>query len=417
MNKFKFLILLMVALFGIQANSQNVGVGTTTPSHKLHVLGTGRIDTMPTAASTDSIVTRLSVSNGELRQMSIARLFGQIDTDGDGIIDFNDPDKDGDGIDNASDTCQIQYGCAPSGCARSCSALIPSWTTADLAPITSTGSSTLLSGTSIKTVMSFNTNAAQTVTAPQGATTMLVKVWGAGGGKGGDDGLIGGNGGGGAFSSASVSVSGGSSFNVFVANSGAQGGVRVGGTAGWGFCSGGNGGSDGSNCCSGGGGGGAGSSAIVRTTPSALTIAVAGAGGGGAGAGSSGFSSSGNSGGGGGQAGFTRTSGLTGGATGSNSVCAGAVGMNGSGGSNNDGPGGGGGGGGHTAGGLGGTAAPAVDQMAGGGGGGNSLGTVTPGSADVPGNSSDTDRISNAGNGQTNSTSAGKGLVVIYWSR
>jgi hypothetical protein len=109
-------------------NSGNVGVGATTPTHKLHVVGRGRIDTMPTAAATDSIVTRLSISNGELRQMSIARLLGQLDTDGDGIVDANDPDIDGDGVLNANDNCRLQYGCEPTGCPASCTVNAkPSW--------------------------------------------------------------------------------------------------------------------------------------------------------------------------------------------------------------------------------------------------------------------------------------------------
>jgi hypothetical protein len=96
----------------------DVGIGNIAPSHKLHVTGNARVTTKPTALVTDSVVMRFT--DGELRQMSIARLLGQFDTDGDGIADAIDPDIDGDGIVNASDTCQKSPGCLPSGCPRSC---------------------------------------------------------------------------------------------------------------------------------------------------------------------------------------------------------------------------------------------------------------------------------------------------------
>ena len=96
----------------------NVGIGNTAPSAKLEVTGNTKVTTKPTALVTDSVVMRFT--DGELRQMSIARLLGQLDTDGDGIVDADDPDIDGDGVLNAVDSCKIQFGCTPTGCPRSC---------------------------------------------------------------------------------------------------------------------------------------------------------------------------------------------------------------------------------------------------------------------------------------------------------
>ena len=96
----------------------NVGIGNTAPSAKLEVTGNTKVTTKPTALVTDSVVMRFT--DGELRQMSIARLLGQLDTDGDGIVDALDPDIDGDGVANAADTCKMQFGCTPTGCPISC---------------------------------------------------------------------------------------------------------------------------------------------------------------------------------------------------------------------------------------------------------------------------------------------------------
>jgi hypothetical protein len=49
----------------------SVGIGTLTPSHKLHVEGNAKITEMPSASLTDSIVFRSAT--GELRQMSVER--------------------------------------------------------------------------------------------------------------------------------------------------------------------------------------------------------------------------------------------------------------------------------------------------------------------------------------------------------
>ena len=303
------------------------------------------------------------------------------------------------------------------------------WTSSNLANISATANSTLVSPTVIKTVVNYTTDNLQSVIVPPGTTTMEIKAWGAGGGGGGNDCRRGGAGGAGAFSTVTTQqVSGGQILHVFAAKGGAggtEGTGRGGGIGGFGFCAGGNGGSSGSGfpASSGSGGGGGGSSAVVNASTN-TTIVVAAGGGGGGGAGS-GFSecigpSGGQSGGGGGQAGFTRTTGHNGGGAGVNSLCVGANGMNAGGG---DGPGGGGGGGGFTAGGGGGGAS-GNDSMAGGGGGGNSLGTITTGNANIPGNSSDSDRCSSCAlggaEGVTNVSQGGiggNGIVVIIFRK
>ena len=78
------------------------------------------IETKPTAAKTDSVMMRFT--DGEVRQMSINRLLGQLDLDGDGIVDAEDPDIDGDGILNAADNCPRQYCQTAPGCPASCAA-------------------------------------------------------------------------------------------------------------------------------------------------------------------------------------------------------------------------------------------------------------------------------------------------------
>lgn len=87
------------------------------------------IETKPTAAKTDSVVMRFS--DGEVRQMSINRLLGQLDLDGDGIVDGEDPDIDGDGILNTADNCPRQYCQTAPGCPASCAAAPTPSVTAD----------------------------------------------------------------------------------------------------------------------------------------------------------------------------------------------------------------------------------------------------------------------------------------------
>jgi hypothetical protein len=109
------------------------------------------VETKPTAATTDSVVMRYT--DGELRQMSLARLLGQLDTDGDGIVDATDPDIDGDGILNAADNCKMQYGCLPTGCPASC--YIPqAGTVASLDCAGATNTGTLTVGTAASGVSS-----------------------------------------------------------------------------------------------------------------------------------------------------------------------------------------------------------------------------------------------------------------------
>lgn len=150
--KIKWIMHILLLLLGSKLNAQNVGVGTTTPTHKLHIAGNARVTIKPQALVTDSVVMRFS--DGELRQMSIARLIGQLDTDGDGIVDFDDPDIDGDGILNASDTCKLQYGCTPSGCPRSCNTAPSVGTIASLNCAGATNNGTLTSGTAASGVSS-----------------------------------------------------------------------------------------------------------------------------------------------------------------------------------------------------------------------------------------------------------------------
>ncbi len=73
--------------------------------------GKAYLENKPTAVPADSLLLS-KVSDGEIRQMSINRLFQYMDLDGDGIPSINDPDDDGDGIPDSTDKCPLQYGCA-----------------------------------------------------------------------------------------------------------------------------------------------------------------------------------------------------------------------------------------------------------------------------------------------------------------
>jgi hypothetical protein len=61
-----FYLSLLVLLTGTEALAQNVGVGTTAPTEKLHVAGNARIDSL---ASTDTTVV-LADTSGKLRALS-----------------------------------------------------------------------------------------------------------------------------------------------------------------------------------------------------------------------------------------------------------------------------------------------------------------------------------------------------------
>jgi hypothetical protein len=49
----------------------NVGIGTSTPSHKIHIEGNAKVTQMPLALLTDSLV--FASNDGEIRKMSVAR--------------------------------------------------------------------------------------------------------------------------------------------------------------------------------------------------------------------------------------------------------------------------------------------------------------------------------------------------------
>ena len=96
-----------------------------TGSQKVSINATdGRtyVENTPTAVVTDNVV--MKYTDGELRQMTIAKLLGQLDTDGDGIVDEVVPDKDGDGVLNGADNCPVQYGCLPAGCPSACTSAV-----------------------------------------------------------------------------------------------------------------------------------------------------------------------------------------------------------------------------------------------------------------------------------------------------
>lgn len=84
------------------------------------------IQNRPIASKPDSVL--MSDINGEVRQMSITRLLGYLDIDGDGVSNDQDADDDGDGIPDSQDKCPIQYGCVSNpvngvthGCPINCS--------------------------------------------------------------------------------------------------------------------------------------------------------------------------------------------------------------------------------------------------------------------------------------------------------
>lgn len=260
----------------------------------------------------------------------------------------------------------------------------------------------------------------QTFTVPACVTSFTLKVWGAGGGGGGWDVNKGGNGGGGAYSTRVISATPGDVLQIWVGgsgNKGTSGTTASGGIGGWGFCNGGNGGTSGSIGGSGSGGGGGGSSAIKNQTTNTVLV-VAGGGGGGGGSGAISINGSGGNGGAGAQNGSPGGVGTTGGASGGNGTCVGQVGANRG---STDGGGSGAGGGGYTNGGAAGTVnTSGADYGGGGGGGGNSLGTVTIGSGQTPGNSLDADLCAGCASGGTTTTTTanngGNGVIKIYWN-
>jgi hypothetical protein len=67
------LILSILVLSIVVLNAQNVGVGTTAPSHKLHIKGQVRIDTLVSGLATDSIMVSDPVT-GLLKRVSASRI-------------------------------------------------------------------------------------------------------------------------------------------------------------------------------------------------------------------------------------------------------------------------------------------------------------------------------------------------------
>ena len=319
--------------------------------------------------------------------------------------------------------------------------LMPRMTTAQMQLITSPVSGLMVFNTDCGTIQFYNgsywvkistvtyptsttssqtfsyTGSVQNFVVPACVTNVTLKVWGAGGGGGGHDGGSGGAaGGGGAYSTNTVSVNPGDVLQIYVGLGGRLGTSAVtnsgGGATAFGYCVGGSGGNAGSVGTSGGGGGGGGSSAVYNSTTS-VALNVAAGGGGGGGAGNVAGNKNGGAGGGGGQSGSIGGTGAAGGAAGGNATC---VGQNGANRGAADGGGSGGGGGGYTNGGAAGSVNTAIsDYGGGGGGGGNSLGTITVGSAQTPGNSADADLCVGCGAGGAVSTNGGNGMVKIYW--
>lgn len=297
---------------------------------------------------------------------------------------------------------------------------------------------------------------------PDGAETITVKAWGAGGGSAGGssafpDPNISGAGGGGGFAQADISVTPGETLTIVVGGGGGPG-LSLDGATGCGT----NG-----DPFDGGGGGGGGYSAVKRSS----TFLVIAGGGGGGGSGSTTSGEDGGAGGGGGgtngvsgadgtdnapnlgKAGVRGTdttagaggdddtgnpgssgSGNSGGAGGDGGdgaqLCGGAGGTNG-GGAGGDADnqitrsGGGGGGGGYFGGGG---AESGVNEGAGGGGGGSGYvtgtnTTLTAGSGQTEGNSTDTDHNTSRGAGggavtapDTDGTIGEVGQVFLSWS-
>ncbi len=270
---------------------------------------------------------------------------------------------------------------------------------------------------SIVSSQTFNyTGAVQNVTVPSCMTSATIKVWGAGGGGGGNDGgNTGGKGGGGAYSTVTVAVTPGDVLQVYVGGAGTFGATNVAGTGsgvgGFGYANGGNGGTAGTSGFSGSGGGGAGSSAVINSTTS-TTLAVAGGGGGAGGGGNAGApNGAGGNAGAGGQAGAIGGTGTIGGAASGNGTGVGQIGVN-----RGAGDGGGGGGGNTNGGAAGSVNIIASDYGAAGGGGGGSLGTVTIGALQTPGNAADVDLCAGCATGGNAVTTGTNGMVKIYWN-
>lgn len=289
-------------------------------------------------------------------------------------------------------------------------------------PVTNT-ISVILTGSGT-VIFDYVSNTYQTWTVPPCVTSITIKAWGAGGGGGGANACTGGYGGGGAYSTATVTVTPGHVLHIYVGRGGGGGiggtnnCITSGGFGGWGWGSGGTGGSAGDIGLSGAAGGGGGSTAVRNNNTNTLYVVAAGGGGGGGGGGIA--PCAGTNGGGGGQNGFPGGSGTPG-------VAGAAATANGTNGGNRgcggDGGGGGGGGGGYTNGGTGATGAT-CDCGAHGGGGGNSysLGTVTNGNGQTPGNNTDPDLCAGCGYGGVggapingNGQNGGHGRVVIIY--
>ncbi len=258
----------------------------------------------------------------------------------------------------------------------------------------------------------------QTFTVPNCVYNIRMKAWGAGGSGGGADSYGGAVGGAGAFVESDFAVVPGQILTVIVgggAGPGANGASGYGGgPSGWGngIFDGGTGGIAGGSGSSGGGGGGGGGTALLN---GASVLMVAGAGGGGSGGGQH---SSGATGGAGGlngnpSPGSCNSPGIVGGSP--NGI--GGVGANKGGG---DGGGGGAGGGGYN-GGTGGGVATGCDCGACGGAGGTSWSsgtntTITNGSGQTPGNSSDINLPPGVAIGGGTSTKGGDGFVQIIFA-
>jgi len=256
------------------------------------------------------------------------------------------------------------------------------------------------------------TGSAQNYTVPANVTSITVKSWGAGGGGAGNDGKLGGVGGGGAYSTSVISVT---PLEVLVVTIG-SGGIRGlssasgngGGAGGSGYGNGGSGGNAGSTGSSGGGAGGGGGTALLR---SSTPLIVASGGGGGGGGGNDVNAGVGGAGGQNGNT-FSGSGGsVTGGTTGTSATINGVSGSQ----PGHDGGGNGGGGGGLLGGGAG--ALSNCDCSSAGGGGGSSLGTVTNGSGQTPGNSAEVSAINASfALGGNNSTTGGNGAMIISYN-
>ena len=75
----KNLLILILLTFVVNIFSQGVGIGTKSPTHKLHVSGQVRIDTLLSGSANDSIVTA-SPSTGVLGRTSLSKVLGSSTT-------------------------------------------------------------------------------------------------------------------------------------------------------------------------------------------------------------------------------------------------------------------------------------------------------------------------------------------------